>query len=294
MHLSLTYYEKNKLFVKWYTYIKIDNNNFAANLYVLQTPSTHQEWKTIINGFEERWDFPNCCGAIDGKHILIEAPPNSGSQYFNYKGSHSVILLAVVDHNYCFSYIEVGHKGSESDGGVFQNSSLWLPLENGLLPDGCYLIGDDAFPLKPYLMKPYIVANRALTVEERIYNYRVSRARRIVENGFGILVSRFRAFDRKLSCKVSTVPKLVSAACSLHNWLRLNSPATYFFPGTIDEENWETGEVIPGRWRKEISQLRNLERFGGRRTNKLSKNIRDRLKHYFNNEGAVSWQSKFI
>ena len=225
---------------------------------------------------------------------MIEAPPNSGSQFFNYKGSHSVVLLAVVDHNYCFSYIEVGHKGSESDDGVFQTSDLWLPLENGLLPDGCYLVGDDTFPLKPYLMKPYTANKRFLTHEERIYNYRHSRARRIVENAFGILVSRFRAFDRKLSCKVSTVTKIVCAACAIHNWLRITSPTTYFPQGSVDEENVNTGDIIPGRWRAEVAQLRHLERFGGHRTNKLPKKIKDRLKNYFNKESSVSWQEKFI
>lgn len=74
-------------------------------------PSTHEEWNTTINGFNEKWNFPSCCGAIDGKHVLIEAPPNSGSQFFNYKGSHSVVLLAAVDHNYCFPTLRLVIRG---------------------------------------------------------------------------------------------------------------------------------------------------------------------------------------
>lgn len=150
-----------------------------------------EEWQHIAEGFEKSWNFPNCCGALDGIHIIIKAPSNSGSEYFNYKGSNSIARMAVVDHRYRFVYINVGSKGSNSDGGVFQNCGLYEALENNLLPDGLFLFGDDAFPLKMYLMKPYTVYRRRLNVMEQVYNYRLSRARRISENAFGILVSRF-------------------------------------------------------------------------------------------------------
>ncbi|CAH1978689.1 unnamed protein product [Acanthoscelides obtectus] len=57
---------------------------------------THDAWKKVANGFEARCNFPFCCGAIDGKHVLIETPPHTGSEYFNYKGSFSVVLMAIV------------------------------------------------------------------------------------------------------------------------------------------------------------------------------------------------------
>jgi len=71
-----------------------------------------------------------CCGAIDGKHVIIKAPPESGSLYYNYKESNSIVLMAVVDHKYCFSYIDVGCNGRVSDGGVFRNCSLYQALED--------------------------------------------------------------------------------------------------------------------------------------------------------------------
>jgi hypothetical protein len=56
---------------------------------------TAEEWRVVAERFEERWNFPLCCGAIDGKHVVLKAPANSGSQFFNYKGTFSIVLLAV-------------------------------------------------------------------------------------------------------------------------------------------------------------------------------------------------------
>ena len=82
----------------------------------------------------------------------------------------------------------------------------------------------------------------------------------LYENVFGILLSRFRFLDRKLAVKLGTLNKLVSAACALHNWLVITSKATCLSGGATDEENNETGEIIPGRWRSEIYQR--VERSG--------------------------------
>lgn len=157
---------------------------------MFQVPQNNEDWKEIELGFRTRWNFPGCHGAIDGKHLIIQAPPNCGSEYFNYKGSNSVVLMAVVDHDYCFRHVNIGANGRNSDGGIFKNSKLRSDLENNLLPKGGFLVGDDAFPLKSYLLKPYSGTN--LSTKQKIFNYRVSRARRIVENAFGILASRFR------------------------------------------------------------------------------------------------------
>lgn len=190
-------------------------------------------------------------------------------------------------------YIDVGAKGPESDGGVFKNCQLSDALETGLLPEGFFLVGDDAFPLKPYLLKPYKNYRNPLTIEEKIFNYRLSRARRIVENAFGILMSRFRVFDGKIDLNPSIVSKLIFAACSIHNWLRDSSPS-YLSPGSVDEEDIDGGELIPGMWRTEIRELRNLENFGGAHSTNLAKKIRDRMKVHVNNEGAVPWQYRHI
>lgn len=62
----------------------------------LRTPETAEEWEKVAKDFYDRWDYPNCVGALDGSHILIEPPPNSGAYYFNYKGDNSIVLMALV------------------------------------------------------------------------------------------------------------------------------------------------------------------------------------------------------
>ena len=112
-------------------------------------------------GFRLRWDFLNCVGAIDGKHIAIRSPPNSGSLYYNYKNHFSIVLMAAVDAGYTFIVVDVGNYGSNSDTGKFKHShfgqkfllnELGLPPRKplpgfpqaGLLPH-CFM-GDEAFP----------------------------------------------------------------------------------------------------------------------------------------------------
>ncbi|XP_019700619.1 protein ALP1-like isoform X1 [Harpegnathos saltator] len=164
-------------------------------------------------------------GALDGKHITIQAPPNSNYLNHNYKGFFSFILMAICDANYKFIWIDVGDYGSNSDGGVWANSNFGQSLQHDtahiplpkVLPGAtnmllCVFVGDEAFPLKPYLMRPY--PRRLLTSDsQRIFNYRLSKARRTIENAFGILVSRWRILRRPIQCKEKTAHKIVLACC---------------------------------------------------------------------------------
>ena len=177
----------------------------------VQFPSTTQDWIGISKQFWRKWNFPNCLGAIDGKHILIQAPSNSGSLFYNYKGTYSIVLLAVCDANYRFIAFDIGEAGKESDSGIFSNSLLgqYLESQSLLLPQpasvpdvpGIILpyvfVGDEGFPLRKDLMRPFPGKN--LPNKEAIFNYRLSRARRIIENTFGILSARFRIFRQPIN-----------------------------------------------------------------------------------------------
>ena len=149
-------------------------------------PSDPEDWKKIEERFRNKWDVPHAVGALDGKHFAIKKPKKSGSEYFNYKGYFSLILLALVDADYRFLWFNVGASGSSSDAQIFNcskpkkrivNERLGLPPPEPLAPGGLdrhyFLLGEDAFPLMPLLVKPY--SRRRLTREERIANYRISR-----------------------------------------------------------------------------------------------------------------------
>lgn len=232
-------------------------------------------------------------GSVDGKHINIRSPPHSGSDFYNYKNSFSTVLLAVADSDYNLIYVDVGAKGRGSDGGIFRNSSLFTALETNYLniPNGFVIVGDDAFPLKTYLMKPY--SRRNMTLEERIFNYRLSRARRVIENTFGILVSKFRIFEKPISLKLESVDDVVLACCSLHNWLRKTNPS-YIPSGLIDYED-ENHRIIPGSWRQNTTAgLQNLPPPVNRNPQRLAQQIREKYCDYFTNEGAVPWQYRLV
>ena len=96
-------------------------------------PKNSDEWRKICDGFSSLWNFPHCVGAIDGKHIMIQAPANAGSQYYNYKGTHSIVLLAVCDYNYCFTLLDIGDYGRMSDGGILSNSSFGNAMKTNSL-----------------------------------------------------------------------------------------------------------------------------------------------------------------
>jgi len=127
---------------------RLDCNMERSNVY-LKPPCSHAEWRKVAEDFYHLWNFPMCLGALDGKHVMIQSPPKSESEFFNYKGFHSIVLLAACDAQYCFTLIDVGDAGRHSDGGVFAKSKFGKNLmENFLnipLPDNQWCSRDRDF-----------------------------------------------------------------------------------------------------------------------------------------------------
>uniref|UniRef100_A0A8C5PRF5 DDE Tnp4 domain-containing protein n=1 Tax=Leptobrachium leishanense TaxID=445787 RepID=A0A8C5PRF5_9ANUR len=190
----------------------------------LPTP-TDEAWVAIAAGFWGRANFPNCLGAVDGKHVCIVKPLHSGSLYQNDKHFFSIGLLAVADANYNFVYVDVGSYGKDSDSTLFRNSTLWDELESGTLhiPRPAPLpgrdvavpyafVGDEAFGLSTHLLRPY--SGTHLTVK-RVFNYRLARDSLYVECSFGILTNKWRIFHRLLYVNVDFCVDIVKCCCIL-------------------------------------------------------------------------------
>ncbi|XP_075162741.1 uncharacterized protein LOC142235371 [Haematobia irritans] len=204
----------------------------------IRLPRCEDDWKEVAVDFENLWNFPHCIGAMDGKHIKIRKPNNSGSYYFNYKKNFSIVLLALVNANCEFLMVEVGANGRVSDGGVYANSKIRSMYESGQLnlPNSerinnfnielpYVFVTDNAFPLGKHFMKPYCTPS--LSIEQIYFNYRLSRARRIVENAFGIIASRFRILLGTINLSPAKTRIVVLAICYLHNFLKSKTPNAY-------------------------------------------------------------------
>lgn len=189
---------------------------------------TADDFQSIAKDFYEIWNFPHCLGAIDGKHVRVKCPANSASMFFNYKKYFSVVLQGVVDARYKFIAIDVGGYGKQSDGGTFQASELYKALVDKklALPDSMPLpesnaeapyvfIADEAYPLLPFLLKPY--SGKNLPNNQDYFNKRLSRCRKVVENAFGIANSKWRILSKCIETGVELADKIIKCICILHN-----------------------------------------------------------------------------
>nr|CAI5870049.1 unnamed protein product [Callosobruchus analis] len=231
----------------------------------LRTPRTAEEWLKVAEDYEEKWNFPHCIGALDGRHITFNAPISSGSFYHNYKGTDSIVLLGLVDAHYRFIYINVGVNGRVSDGGVFNASGLSKKMRDGglgipepqCLPGRTtkapyVIVADEAFPLLANLLKPY--PQRMLSYENRIFNYRLSRARRTEK------------------------VELITLTCVvLHNYLATENLR---YTEGVDEFDMTLNQIV--------QQV-------GNHSSTSSREIREEFKNYFMSDiGSVPWQDSAI
>lgn len=159
-------------------------------------------------------------------------------------------------------------------------------FEGPILP--YVLVADEAFQLTNYTMRPF-PGKGGFTKKKRIFNYRLSRARRMVECAFGILSSQWRIYKRPINTSIQTAENIVKATVVLHNFLRQNTEDVNCFPET-------TNNVmdIPTLPEMEIAAFRNLSNVGSNTHTREASHIRNIFVDYFNNEGAVPWQEMFI
>lgn len=162
-----------------------------------------------------------------------------------------------------------------------------LPGSNFEVP--FMLLGDDAYPLRTDLMKSYPF--RQLDHQQRVFNYRLSRGRRVVENGFGILANRWRVFRSTIMINPDKVQKIVLSCVCLHNYLCEVRSDSY----TADTEDAEH-RLIEGTWREDgLGAKLPLQQGRPCNSSMVAKQIRDKLKSYFvTPAGQVPWQENYI
>jgi hypothetical protein len=172
----------------------------------IRVPSSPEEWLSIAKDFERRTCLPNCLGAVgrflscvysykvvlDGKLIYLRKPDKAGTQWYSYKQRNATILMAVVDSKYRFIHADIGAFGSNNDAYTFNSGAFCKAMEaNRLNIPECsrlpnsqksfpyYIVGDDAFALRRWLIKPFNRANQELSDAEHEFNYRYDLSDRI-------------------------------------------------------------------------------------------------------------------
>ncbi|XP_032690401.1 uncharacterized protein LOC116853430 [Odontomachus brunneus] len=176
----------------------------------------------------------------------------------------------------------------------FYNKYMYLPDPSAISHrhNAPYVIvADEAFQLNLFTMQLYPSKN--LTKKQRIFNYRLSRARCVVENAFGILVTRWRIYQKPLNISLQTSDAIIKATVCLHNLLMSTS---YYCEGNYADKLLANGEIIGGEWRQKnvnINNCSNTSLVNNNYTRQASE-VRNIFADYFMNEGKVPWQEDII
>ncbi|XP_053995489.1 uncharacterized protein LOC128885455 [Hylaeus anthracinus] len=268
----------------------------------IKLPNTPEEWIQCANIFDETWNFPHAIGAIDGKHIMLQTTLNTGSENNNDELFHSIVLFTLVDAKCNFLFIDVGRP--IFDGVMFKHSAIYKKLEDHSLglPDAkplpgrsadvpFVILGDEAFALRTNIMRPY-AGVRKKESSERTYNHRLGRARRVVENAFGVSSAVFRVLQKPLLVNSDKASLIVTAIMYLHNFLRSGSSSKiYCPPGELD--SFVGDSLVEGNWRRDVSEaqttgMQNMRPIRDRRAPELAEDVRKEFTDYFMQKGRLS------
>lgn len=186
---------------------------------------TAEKLKEISEKFDKRLNFPNCIGGVGFKSIRVMKP-----QFTSINKRDYFIVKAVVDCDYQFVYVDIGDpycSDSNTAASFYESTflkeiikhseAIHLPHdENSLVP--YVFVADEGFGLYPNVMRPY--CSKSLTVDKRVFNYRLNRARRCVDSAFAILSSKFKIFHRPLNVSLELASKIIHTCCILHNFVK--------------------------------------------------------------------------
>ena len=237
-------------------------NNHLLKRYI-KFPLNKEELKKTAEDFEKLSGYPQSVGAVDGCHISVCPPQEHARAYYNFKGGHSIVLFAVVNAHYHFTFICSGHPGRNNDSMILKNSLLQSVLDGKILDCNTrslaganipyHLISDSAFPLTPHIQKPF--PDYDLSPVQKNFNRTLSSSRRVVENAFGRLKGRFRKLQSKMEFDIRFSSEVIKACAVLHNiaetnkdavtpeWLRLEAESCYL-SSSVNRVATNSGKLI--------------------------------------------------
>lgn len=182
---------------------------------VIKWPNLREK-RIISTEFKKKHGFKKVIGCIDGSHIKIHRPQKDEEVYVNRKGYHSILLQGICDHRKLFINVFCGEPGSLHDARLLRKSLIYRKAENPHFFEGYYLLGDSAYPSLPWLVPPFR-DNGRLTEEHKLFNFKLSSTRMVIEHTFGLLKGRFRRLLYFENLSIYLIVKCVMAACVLHN-----------------------------------------------------------------------------
>lgn len=219
-----------------------------------------------------------------------------------------MVLMAACDAYYKFTYVDIGAAGANHDSAIFKNSGYGQALLNGtlgipppaLLPASNimfphFFVADQAFPLHLNIMRPY--PGSYLSETKNIFNLRLSRVRRNIENTFGIFAQRWRRLRNPIIANIENCENIIKACVVLHNYVQKGeedlpiSERRYCPTGFVDWVD-DNGEIHNGQWRSVPSgNLRSVGRSGSNNAPKTVQQLRDTLAEYLiSPAGALPYQ----
>ena len=225
----------------------------------IKFPETEQEVLQSIRLFTNKSPFSQVVGAIDGCHIALKTVPvDERIDYFTRKQDYSVVIQGVSDASFRFLDISAGYPGSIHDARVLRLSNLHREIEQGNWLNGPtkqisgseirpLLVGDSAYPLSVWLMKPF-KQTRTLSERQLRFNHALSQARVVIEQAYGILKGRWRCLYKAMEEKTNRVAITILACCVLHNiCIDVGDPSPIDILGDDDNDMDQSlnGDVSP-------------------------------------------------
>ena len=156
-------------------------------------PRTMEAQRRVMIDFYSIAGFPRVLGAVDGSLVPIKGPSIDEHVYVCHKGYHALNVQAISDSNLKFVHFVARWPGSTHDAFVWANCQVSSDFEEGRLPQNVWVLGDSGYPLKPWMMTPFLNPS---TGAQRRYNKAHKKTRCVIERTFGVWKSRFRCLDK--------------------------------------------------------------------------------------------------